>query len=335
MQEKDIKEQLNQELDKMAPDILEKVLAKPIDPIESEEDLFNNEPLFEEKKDKGKYLWIPQVIAVVACLVLVAVLSSIWFKPNVTPTAPDPKMATAFTITIDVNPSITMKVKKDNTVESIKASNKDAKKVVKKVKKKLKDDTTYGEAVEMVVSGLKKKGYLKKDNSAMLVSVVTDDKKAGEEKLKEVKDYTKKVKKDKKVKCATIYQNCVSNEKIKKVAKKNKVSEGKAALCIKIAKKEKVSVKKMCKKSIFILIKQVEKTKIDVEPDIEIDDEINVVPEEPTGETESAIIEETTEIGSESSTENMETETGEETSPVSENVNENETIPETVQNSQP
>ena len=187
MQEKDIKEQLNQELDKMAPDILEKVLEKPIEPIESEEDLFNNEPLFEEKKDKGKYLWIPQVIAVVACLVLVAVLSSMWFKPNVTPTALDPKMAT-----IDVNPSITMKVKKDNTVESIKASNKDAKKVVKKVKKKLKDDTTYGEAVEMVVSGLKKKGYLKKDNSAMLVSVVTDDKKAGEEKLKEVKDYTKK-----------------------------------------------------------------------------------------------------------------------------------------------
>lgn len=163
------------------------------------------------------------------------------------------------------------------------------------------------EAVEMVVSGLKKKGYLKKDNSAMLVSVVTEDGKAGKEKLKEVKDYTKQIKKDKKVKCATIYQNCVSNEKIKKVAKKNKVSEGKAALCIKIAKKEKVSIKKMCKKSIFILIKQVEKTKIDVEPDIEIDDEINVVPEEPTGETESAIIEETTEIGSESSTENMET----------------------------
>ena len=187
MQEKDIKEKLNQELDKMAPDILEKVLAKPIEPIESEENLFNNEPLFEEKKDKDKYLWIPQVIAVVACLVLVAVLSSIWFKPNVTPTAPDPKMATAFTITIDVNPSITMKVKKDNTVESIKASNKDAKKVVKKVKKKLKDDTTYGEAVEMVVSGLKKKGYLKKDNSAMLVSVVTEDGKAGKEKLKEVK----------------------------------------------------------------------------------------------------------------------------------------------------
>ena len=87
---------------------------------------------------------------------LVAVLSSMWFKPNVTPTAPDPKMATAFTITIDVNPSITMKVKKDNTVESIKASNKDAKKVVKKVKKKLKDDTTYGRSCRNGCVRLKK-----------------------------------------------------------------------------------------------------------------------------------------------------------------------------------
>ncbi len=40
-------------------------------------------------------------------------------------------------------------------------------------------------------------------------------KKPEKKKLKEVKDYTKKVKKDKKVKCATIYQNCVSNEKKK------------------------------------------------------------------------------------------------------------------------
>ena len=36
----------------MAPDILEKVLEKPIEPIESEEDLFNNEPLFEEKRTR-------------------------------------------------------------------------------------------------------------------------------------------------------------------------------------------------------------------------------------------------------------------------------------------
>ena len=56
MQEIDIKEKLNQELDKMAPDILEKVLAKPIEPIESEENLFNNEPLFEEKKRQGQIL---------------------------------------------------------------------------------------------------------------------------------------------------------------------------------------------------------------------------------------------------------------------------------------
>lgn len=334
MQEKDIKNKLNQELDKMAPDILENILSKPIEPIESEEELFNNGPLFEKNIDKGKYLWIPQVIAVVACLVLVAVLSSMWFKPNVTPTAPEPRAATAFVITIDVNPSITMNVREDNTVQSIKASNKDAGKIVKKVKKQLKDDTTYGEAMEMIVSRLKKKGYLKKEKSAMLVSVVSEDSASGETKLKEVKGYTKQIKKDKKVKCATIYQNCVSNDKTKKIAKKNKVSEGKAALCIKIAKEEKVSIKKMCKKSIYKLIKQLEKTKIDVTPDIEIDEEIVVVPETTTDEIESTI-EQTSESESESVTETDKNETGEETSPVSDNVNENETIPETVQINEP
>ena len=70
MQEKDIKEKLNQELDKMAPDILEKVLAKPIEPIESEENLFNNEPLFEEKKDKGKYLCSSSLLSACSSIVI-------------------------------------------------------------------------------------------------------------------------------------------------------------------------------------------------------------------------------------------------------------------------
>ena len=53
MQEKDIKEKLNQELDKMAPDILEKVLAKPIEPIESEENLFKTNLYLKKKKTRA------------------------------------------------------------------------------------------------------------------------------------------------------------------------------------------------------------------------------------------------------------------------------------------
>ena len=48
MQEKDIKEKLNQELDKMAPDILEKVLAKPIEPDKLYQTLYDF--IFEQDK---------------------------------------------------------------------------------------------------------------------------------------------------------------------------------------------------------------------------------------------------------------------------------------------
>lgn len=332
MQEKEIKEKLNQELDSMAPDILDKILLNPIEPVESEEELFKNEPLFEEDTKKGKYLWIPQVVGVVACLAIVAIFSYMWFKPNMKPTTA-PVVASAFKITIDVNPSFTIKVNKDGIVEKIQASNKDAKKIAKKLNEKIDEDTSYEEAMKLVVSSLKKNGYLKKDKSAMLVSVVSEDKKMGKEKLNDIKNYTKKIKKDKKVKCATIYQNCESNEKTKKIAKENNVSEGKASLCIKLAKKEKSSVKKMCKKSIYKLVKTAEKNNIYKEPDIEIEDDENLIMEEETTTLEGETISETTdeyidESTSETTTvdmDNLENET-------TENVTnaEPETIPETA-----
>ncbi len=281
MQEKKIKEKINQELDSISPDILDKILLNPIEPVESENELFNNEPLFENDTKREKYLWIPQVVGVAACLVIVAILSFMWFRPDVK-TNNNPIIASSFNITIDVNPSFTIKVNKEGKVEKIQASNKDAKKIVEKLNKKISEDTTYEEAMKLVVSSLKKKGYLKKDKSAMLVSVVSENKKMGEEKLKDIKDYTKKLKKDKKVKCATIYQNCESNEKTRKIAKENNISEGKASLCIKLAKKEKTSVKKMCKKSIYKLVEKVEKTNIYTEKDIEIEDDENIIEEETT-----------------------------------------------------
>ncbi len=50
------------------------------------------------------------------------------------------------------------------------------------------------------------------------------------------------------------------NDKIKRVADNNDVSLGKAALCIELAKEEKVSVKTMCKKNIENLVQKVEKS---------------------------------------------------------------------------
>lgn len=253
MQEKDIREKLNQELDEMAPDILNKILAQPIEPVKSEKELFGkNKPLFKEKKKMGNYFWAPAMTAVAACILIAVML----FKPwAVSPTA---QANTAFSIIIDVNPSISIRVNKDGTVDKVEAGNKDAKEIVEKVNKKIDKNTTYNKAVKLTIKQLDKQGYLKKEKNAMLLSVVSDDKEAVKDTVKEIKNTAKAYKEEKKIKCTTVYQNCEVDEKVKKVAEKNNVSVGKAAFCLKIAEKEKVDVDNMCKKNIYTLIKEAE-----------------------------------------------------------------------------
>lgn len=291
MQEKDIRKKLNQELDEMAPDILNKILAQPIEPVKSEKELFGkNKPLFKEKKQIRNYFWAPAMTAVVAACILIAILiMQPWSLTQTTPTN------TAFNIMIDVNPSINIKVNKDGTVDKVEAGNKDAKEIVKKINKELDKGTTYNKAVELTIKQLKNQGYLKKEKNAMLLSVVSDDKEAIKETAKEIKETAKKYKEKKDIKCTTVYQNCEVNDKVLKVAEKNKVSVGKAAFCMKIAEKENVDVDNICEKNIYALIKEVEESGADIfEQDMDeyvmsgdLGIDLDVETESVTGESES------------------------------------------------
>ena len=99
MQEKDIREKLNQELEEMAPDMLEKILSKPIEPVKNEKELFGrNKPLFKEKKNIKQYFIVPAMLAVAACLVMAVIL----MKPLFNVQNNNTKMA--FSIIVDVNP---------------------------------------------------------------------------------------------------------------------------------------------------------------------------------------------------------------------------------------
>lgn len=256
MQEKDIKQKLNQELEEMAPDILNKILAKPIEPIKSEKELMGKDkPLFKEKKKISKYIFAPAITAMAACLIFVIFL----FEPF----SPQ-ENAMAFSIVIDVNPSITIEVDEEGNVEKLVAGNKDAKKIVRNVNKKIEEDDSYNKVLRKVLKQLNKEGYLKKKDKVMLLSVVADDEIIGQEKVAEVKEKTNAYTEKKNIKCKPVYQSCVVTEEVKKVAKKNNVSVGKAAFCIKIAKKEKVNVDKICKESVDNLVEYAEKSGITV-----------------------------------------------------------------------
>ena len=127
----------------------------------------------------------------------------------------------------------------------------------------------------------------------MLLSVVSEEKESGKKILKRIKEETKQYTEDKDIKCTAVYQNCVIDEKIIKVAEKNNVSVGKAAFCIKIAEKEKISVSEMCKNDIETLVKQAEISGVTTDEEVIIDDDIlyNEGEIETVTETESMFLE--------------------------------------------
>lgn len=268
MQEKDIKRKLNQELDEMAPDILDRILAQPIEKIESEKELFGKDkPLFKEKKSIKRFLYAPAITAIAACFVMVIFLMQSGFNTT-----------TAFSIVIDVNPSITIEVDEDGNVEKIVAGNKDAKKIVKKVNEEIDEGDSYEKVLRKVVKHLNKEGYLKKKDKAMLLSVVSENEDNVQDKIVDVKEKTENYTEEKNIKCKPVYQSCVVTDEVKEVAEKNDVSVGKAAFAMKIAKKENEDVDKMCHETVDVLVEHAENSGLTVD---------NIVVEETTALDES------------------------------------------------
>lgn len=76
-----------------------------------------------------------------------------------------------------------------------------------------------------------------------------------------------------------------------RVAKKNNVSEGKASLCIKLAKEDKATVKEMCNENIEKLANRVEHSKNPVVDSIAIVKDNNIQMED-FSETESISVNE-------------------------------------------
>ena len=211
MNNKDIKRKLNNDIDNMAPDILQNILSQPIEKIETEEELFGkNETLFEKEKSSiYRGMTFKMAMAVSMCLVLLITLVYPGMIGNETQTV------YAFSVNIDVNPSVRINVNTVGRVESVKALNKDAKKLLEKVPNLKKEN--YLKATKIIMDSCYKKGYLKKKKSAALVSIVSKDKAVNKNNFKNLK---KVIKNSNKSKGVIIFQNYKTNKKATKLAKK-------------------------------------------------------------------------------------------------------------------
>jgi hypothetical protein len=256
MQEKDIRKKLNQELENMTPDILDKILNTPMEPVKSEKELMGkHKTLFKEKNNIKQYMVVPAIAALAACFIAAIIFAQTLFVGQ-----NNSEKLVAFSIIVDVNPSIAIDVNEDGTINKLKAVNKDAKNIVNYIRSELQDEDDYRQAMKLVIKNLKKEGYLSKKENAMLVSAVTIEEDVNiDQEIREIKIQTKKSLTARNIDCKTMYQKVDATDNIKRIAHKNNVSVGKAALCVKIAQANNASVNQMCKENISTLINHVQK----------------------------------------------------------------------------
>ena len=184
MKEKDIKEILDDKFESMAPDLVNKICENKIEKIKDESELFgNDEPLF---RKNNKVIFGGIVTAMVACIMIVIMVFS--------PKQQFKEEKYAFSIIVDVNPSITVQFNKEGCVEKIVAGNKDAKLIVKKLRNKLNEKSKCEDVMNGIIKEISNEGYLKKNKNSMLVTVVSDNAKTRKEVLNSVQYILKNTK---------------------------------------------------------------------------------------------------------------------------------------------
>ncbi len=130
-------------------------------------------------------------------------------------------------IELDVNPSIELKVNKDEKVIDAIALNDEAKKVLDGMDLEKVD---LDVAVNAIIGSMTKNGYLTVDKNSILVSVKNKDSKESERLQKEITDKINGMLKEDSINGSVLTQNYESDSEIEKLAKEYGISEGKAKL---------------------------------------------------------------------------------------------------------
>ncbi len=157
-----------------------------------------------------------------ACLALVLVGSGLFYQQA---------NAVASVVSLDVNPSIELKVNKNEKVLSCTPLNDDAKAVLSDMGngadlKGAKLDV----AVNAIVGGLVRSGYLSDLSSAIMISVEDKDQTRAEKLQRELTDTVDGVLESSAAKASVLTQTVTQDAELEQQAKANNISTGKAAL---------------------------------------------------------------------------------------------------------
>lgn len=295
-----IKDNLNQALDDIAPDILTNIIATDRVEVKSLENDLRDEPLFLDEM-VGNRASFKIRMGALTTVVLLMVSLCVAFIPKLTTDSEK----IYCTITVDVNPSINLHINKEGQVVKVDANNNDGTKIAEQIGEKITQQYFTEDAIRDVVSKLKDKGYLDKKNAAMLISS-NKSFEGSSQGISKARNAINKYKSDNNDNFVAVYQEFKQNKTVEKIAEDNGISVAKAAYCLKISEKTEESYDTLCKESISNITKKV------VAAHIDLGEEIVVVEqnEEFTEEAESimeTLMEEISNIEEESTVEDEET----------------------------
>lgn len=126
-------------------------------------------------------------------------------------------------VTLDVNPSVEIRINNDDRVVDVEAKNEDAVKILDNMDLK---NTTIDVTVNAIIGSMLKQGYIRENANSVLLSVESED---GEKSAALQKSLTLSISQQiNMVNGAVISQSLASNDEMKKLAKEHQISYGKA-----------------------------------------------------------------------------------------------------------
>lgn len=210
MKKREIEERLNKCISNSVPDVLDSILEK------CEEKKGFNKKMKKEKTRDDKRIYFPRYAVVLSLLII---LLGVGFGLNIN--------KDVSIIEFDVNPSIELKVNKNEKVTSVVALNEDAKKVIDDMDLKNVD---LNVAVNALVGSMLKNGYLSIDSNSILVSVKNKDQKESERLQKEISEEISALLKASSIDGSILTQDYSEDKDLTKLSNSNNISIGKAKL---------------------------------------------------------------------------------------------------------
>lgn len=216
---KQIQQRLKNDIDQIAPDIFPNILEKVRD--EKEESSMEWYERYRSRKNAVRRTKRRALTAIAACLFMTVM--GIWQY--------DVNFSVAATVMLDVNPSIQMDVSKSGRILSIQSNNEDGESIVSIIKK----EKTLNKALMMAIEELEQEHYFDQEESAMLISYLP---KKNMNKINEIMESTvEEYQKTHENSPKAIIMKVTVDSQVENLSKKESVSVGKSAFCIKTAAK--------------------------------------------------------------------------------------------------